>query len=121
MFTCLAGGLALAADEPGLVDKTKDAAQETAATVDQAGLKNRTPDQIVAFVITGMLVGSLEGMMTSRKPTGLGHLGRLVLGLVGAFVGGMVVRLTGLNFGWGPVLMLAECGAKTSVYFTRSR
>jgi len=43
------------------------------------------------------------------------------LGLVGAFVGGMVVRVTGLNFGWGPVLMLAERGAKTSVYFTRSR
>jgi uncharacterized membrane protein YeaQ/YmgE (transglycosylase-associated protein family) len=125
-LTCLAGGLSLAADDPGLVDKTKDAAQETAATVDQAGrmaadkadqvwqqidaarLKNRTPDQIVAFVITGMLVGSLAGMMTSLKPTGLGQLGRLLLGLIGAFLGGIVVRVTGLNFGWGPVLIRYE-------------
>jgi uncharacterized membrane protein YeaQ/YmgE (transglycosylase-associated protein family) len=126
IFGCLAGGLALGADEPGLATKAKEAVQETTAAVDQAGrsavdqagqlwqridaarLKNRTPDEIVAWVIMGVLVGALAGMMTSLKPTGLGKLGRLLLGLAGAFVGGIVARVTGLDFGWGPVLIRYE-------------
>jgi uncharacterized membrane protein YeaQ/YmgE (transglycosylase-associated protein family) len=125
-LACLTGGPALAADEPGLVTKTKEAAQETSAAVAQAGrsaadkaeqlwrridaarLKNRTRDEIVAWVIMGVLVGALAGMMTSLKPTGLGKLGRLLLGLAGAFLGGIVVRVTGLDFGWGPVLIRYE-------------
>jgi uncharacterized membrane protein YeaQ/YmgE (transglycosylase-associated protein family) len=116
----------MAADEPGLVTKTKDAAQETTAAVSQAGrsvadqaeqlwqridsarLKNRTPDELVAWVIMGVLVGAVAGMMTSLKPTGLGKLGRLLLGLVGAFLGGIFVRATRLDFGWGPVLIRYE-------------
>ncbi len=126
VFTCLAGRPALAADEPGLVTKTKETAQETTAAVAQAGrsaadeadqlwqridaarLKNRTPDEMAAWVIMGVLVGALAGMMTSLKPTGLGKLGRLLLGLSGAFLGGIVVRVTQLDFGWGPVLIRYE-------------
>ena len=126
ILACLTGGPVLAAEEPGLVTKTKEVAQETTAAVTQAGrsaavqaeelwqridaarLKNRTPDEMVAWVIMGVLVGALAGMMTSLKPTGLGKLGRLLLGLAGASLGGIVVRLTGLNFGWGPVLIRYE-------------
>jgi len=126
IFGCLTGGPALGADEPGLATKTKEAVQETTAAMDQAGrsavdqagqlwqridaarLKNRTPDEIVAWVIIGVLVGALAGMMTSLKPTGLGKLGRLLLGLAGSFLGGIVVRLARLDFGWGPVLIRYE-------------
>jgi uncharacterized membrane protein YeaQ/YmgE (transglycosylase-associated protein family) len=125
-LSCLTCGPALGADESTLVTKSKEAAKETTeavkktgiAAADEAGklwqsidaarLKNRTPDEIVAWVIMGMLVGSMAGMMTSMKPTGLGKLGRLLLGLAGAFLGGIVVRVTGLDFGWGPVLIRYE-------------
>lgn len=125
-LVCLTGESALAADEPTLVTKTKEAAQETTTAVAQAGrsaadqaeqlwqridaarLKNRTPDEIVAWAIMGTLVGGLAGMLTSLKPSGLGNLGRLLLGLAGASLGGIVVRLTTLDFGWGPVLIRYE-------------
>ncbi len=126
VLVCFTGESALAADEPALVTKTKEAAQETTAAVAQAGrsaadqaeqlwqridaarLKNRTPDEIVAWAIMGTLVGGLAGMLTSLKPSGLGNLGRLLLGLAGASLGGIVVRLTTLDFGWGPVLIRYE-------------
>jgi uncharacterized membrane protein YeaQ/YmgE (transglycosylase-associated protein family) len=126
VLTCLTARPALGADEPAVVTKTKEVAQETTAAVAQAGrstadqaeqlwqrvdaarLKNRTPDEVVAWVIMGVLVGALAGMMTNLKPTGLGKLGRLMLGLAGAFLGGIAVRVTGLDFGWGPVLIRYE-------------
>lgn len=126
MLTWLTAAPALAADQPELVSEAKTAAAETSAAVAQAGqsaadsaeqlwqridaarLKNRTFDEVVAWVIVGALVGALAGMMTTLKSTGLGKLGRLLLGLAGAFLGGMVVRVTGLDFGWGPVLIRYE-------------
>jgi uncharacterized membrane protein YeaQ/YmgE (transglycosylase-associated protein family) len=126
LLASLTGGTALGADDPGLVTKTKEAAQETTTAVEKAGraaadqagrfwqsidaarLKNRTPDEIVAWVIMGTLVAGLAGMMTSLKPTGMGKLGRLALGLAGAALGGIAVRVAKLDFGWGPVLIRYE-------------
>ena len=71
-------------------------------------LKNRTRDEIVAWVIMGVLVGAVAGMMTTLKTTGLGKLGRLMLGLVGAFIGGMIVHVGRIDFGLGPVLIRYE-------------
>jgi uncharacterized membrane protein YeaQ/YmgE (transglycosylase-associated protein family) len=76
--------------------------------VDESRLKNRTPDEIVAWVIMGVLVGAVAGMMTSLKTDGMGKLGRLLLGLGGAFLGGMIVKVAQLDFGWGPVLIRYE-------------
>jgi uncharacterized membrane protein YeaQ/YmgE (transglycosylase-associated protein family) len=56
----------------------------------------------------GVLVGAVAGMMTTLKPTGLGRLGRLVLGLAGAFLGGIVAHVGRFDFGWGPVLIRYE-------------
>jgi uncharacterized membrane protein YeaQ/YmgE (transglycosylase-associated protein family) len=76
--------------------------------VDESRLRNRTPDEIVAWVIMGVLVGAVAGMMTSLKSEGTGKLGRLLLGLAGAFLGGMVVHIARFDFGWGPVLIRYE-------------
>jgi uncharacterized membrane protein YeaQ/YmgE (transglycosylase-associated protein family) len=126
-----------AADGPGLVEKTKETVNDatTAVTdsvkdatksvqdagrsavdsfqslwsrVDDSRLKNRTRDEIVAWVIMGVLVGSLAGMFTSLKSSGAGQVGRLLLGLAGALLGGMAVHVTQINFGWGPVLIRYE-------------
>jgi uncharacterized membrane protein YeaQ/YmgE (transglycosylase-associated protein family) len=125
-LACLASQSAVAADDTALGEKTKQAAQEAATTVQEAGnavaadagqlwqsidaarLKNRTPDEIVAWVIMGVLVGALAGMMTSLRPTFSGKLGRLLLGLAGASIGGIAVRVVHVNFGWGPVLIRYE-------------
>ena len=77
-------------------------------SIDQQRLKNRTPDQIIAWLIMGVLVGAVAGMATSLKTSGWGKVGRLLLGLAGAFLGGIVVQATRIDFGWGPVLIRYE-------------
>ena len=44
----------------------------------------------------------------SLKTSGAGRLGRLLLGLAGALLGGMVVHVVRIDFGWGPVLVRYE-------------
>ncbi len=76
--------------------------------MDESRLNHRNRHEIVAWVIMGVLVGAVAGMFTSLKSTGAGKVGRLLLGLAGAFLGGLVVKLTQINFGWGPVLIRYE-------------
>jgi uncharacterized membrane protein YeaQ/YmgE (transglycosylase-associated protein family) len=133
-----------AAEEPGVVDRTKAVVEDTKTKVKDATvavegaakevkesvqdasravgnsfenlwrrvsesrLQNRTRDEIVAWAIMGVLVGAVAGMMTTLKTSGLGKLGRLMLGLAGAFVGGMVVHVGRIDFGLGPVLIRYE-------------
>ena len=124
-IVCLSSPLVFAADA-SLSDKAKNAAQKTSDAVKEAGnsaadkikdlwgridsarLQNRTRDEVVAWVIMGVLVGALAGTMTSLKPTGIGRAGRLLWGLGGAFIGGMIVHVAKLDFGWGPVLIRYE-------------
>jgi uncharacterized membrane protein YeaQ/YmgE (transglycosylase-associated protein family) len=76
--------------------------------VDEKRLKNRTRDEIVTWVIIGTLVGAIAGLFTSLPATFAGRIGRLLLGLVGAFFGGIVVHVAQIDFGWGPVLIRYE-------------
>ena len=115
-----------AADGPGVVEQvkdataavqeaTKDATREVGTRfedvwrrVSESRLRNRTPDELVAWVITGVLVGAVAGTLTSLRTSGLGKLGRLLLGLTGAFFGGMIVHVGRIDFGMGPVLIRYE-------------
>jgi uncharacterized membrane protein YeaQ/YmgE (transglycosylase-associated protein family) len=126
MLACLLARPLSAADEASVSQKAQDAAKETTTAVEKAGtavadeakslwqridaarLKNRTPDEIVAWFIVGVLVGAVAGMMTKLKQSGMGAMGRLVLGLVGSFLGGIAVRVFKIDFGWGPVLIRYE-------------
>jgi hypothetical protein len=71
--------------------------------IDESRLKNRTPDEIVAWLIMGLVVGSILGRATSLRPWST-----LAFGLIGAFLGGIVVHATRLNLGLGPVLIRYE-------------
>ncbi len=71
--------------------------------IDERRLKNRTPDQLVAWVIMGLLVGGLLGRFGKRN-----QLVSILLGLVGAFIGGILANVTQLNLGLGPVLITYE-------------
>jgi uncharacterized membrane protein YeaQ/YmgE (transglycosylase-associated protein family) len=116
---CMADSQALAGNAAELGQKTKQAVQDAGRSVaDEAGklaerinearLKHRTRDEVVAWIIMGVLVAGVAGMMTSLRSTGLGTLGRLALGLIGALLGGMLVRTVNLDFAWGSATIRYE-------------
>lgn len=96
-------------------DLAVDAGQSVAAgaeelwqQVDEQAFANRTSHEIVAWMLMGGLVGAIAGMLTSIRATGFGRVGRLLLGLMGAFLGGLAVRLGSLDFGWPPLQIRYE-------------
>jgi hypothetical protein len=91
-------------------EKIEDAGKAAAGKLDQlwrrideARLKNRTPDEIVAWLICGLLVSGLLA-----RTTDLRSWRPFVFGLIGAFLGGMVAHVTQLDLGLGPVLIRYE-------------
>jgi uncharacterized membrane protein YeaQ/YmgE (transglycosylase-associated protein family) len=52
--------------------------------------------QVVVWVIVGLIGGSLAGLLVTWKRKGFGLLQNLGMGLIGAFVGGLLFRLFGL-------------------------
>jgi uncharacterized membrane protein YeaQ/YmgE (transglycosylase-associated protein family) len=71
--------------------------------IDEKRLKNRTPDELVAWALMGLLVGGLIYRITK-----LGQGATVLLGLAGAFLGGIVANILQLNLGLGPVLIRYE-------------
>jgi uncharacterized membrane protein YeaQ/YmgE (transglycosylase-associated protein family) len=71
--------------------------------IDEKRLKNRTPDEIVAMVIMGALVGGLLYRFGKR-----GQVMSIVLGMVGAFLGGIIANIAHIDLGLGPVLITYE-------------
>ena len=53
-------------------------------------------DQVIVWMIIGLLGGSLAGLLITRERKGFGILRNLGVGLVGALVGGLVFRLFGI-------------------------
>ena len=49
--------------------------------------------QFVVWIIIGLLGGSLAGLIVTRERKGFGFYRNLMLGLVGALVGGLLFRL----------------------------
>jgi uncharacterized membrane protein YeaQ/YmgE (transglycosylase-associated protein family) len=93
------------------VDAGQSVAAEAEALwqrLDEEALASRTGHEVLAWMIVGGLVGAVAGMLTSMRSTGFGRLGRLLLGLMGAFIGGLAVRLGSLDFGWQPLQIRYE-------------
>jgi uncharacterized membrane protein YeaQ/YmgE (transglycosylase-associated protein family) len=71
--------------------------------VDEKRLKNRTPDQIAAWIIMGFLTGGLIYRFSKLK-----WYMATFLGLAGAFVGGIAANLIHLDLGLAPILIRYE-------------
>lgn len=76
--------------------------------IDESRLKNRTGDEIVAWVLMGLLVGAMAGLVSIARTGIAQRLGAVALGLFGAFLGGLVAHVFQLDFGMGPVLIRYE-------------
>ena len=53
-------------------------------------------DQVIVWLVVGLLGGSLAGLIITWDRKGFGFLRNLAVGLAGALVGGMLFRLLGL-------------------------
>lgn len=85
-----------------------DKVDELWRRVDERRLKNRTRDEIVAWVIIGLLVGNMVGLLSLLRTTLWQRLGIVAVGLIGALFGGMAAHLMQLDFGLGPVFIRYE-------------
>jgi uncharacterized membrane protein YeaQ/YmgE (transglycosylase-associated protein family) len=53
-------------------------------------------DQVIVWIVVGLLGGSLAGFVITWGRQGFGFIRNLALGLVGALVGGFLFRMLGL-------------------------
>jgi uncharacterized membrane protein YeaQ/YmgE (transglycosylase-associated protein family) len=64
-----------------------------------------TLTQVVVWIIVGLIGGSLAGLLVTWQRKGFGLLRNLGMGLIGAFVGGLLFRLFGLFQGLDAVVI----------------
>lgn len=55
-----------------------------------------TLDQVIVWLVVGLIGGTLAGFITTRRRSGHGFFRNLGIGLIGAIVGGFVFGLAGL-------------------------
>ena len=48
-------------------------------------------DQLVVWIIVGLLGGSIAGLLVQRKRSGFGLARNLIIGLIGALIGGFFI------------------------------
>jgi uncharacterized membrane protein YeaQ/YmgE (transglycosylase-associated protein family) len=65
-------------------------------------------DDIIMWLIVGALAGSLAGFIVKRKKEGYGRFTNIGIGLVGALIGGGVVRLFKIDLGLGNISVTIE-------------
>jgi uncharacterized membrane protein YeaQ/YmgE (transglycosylase-associated protein family) len=57
------------------------------------------PDEVTTWLIVGALAGSFTGMLVKRSRQGFGRLLNLVIGLIGALIGGFLFKVLHINLG----------------------
>lgn len=66
-----------------------------------------TVGQLIAWIILGLLVGAMVGRLLRRRG-GFGVIGNLVVGLVGAVIGGLLFDALGIDIGKNVELSLND-------------
>jgi uncharacterized membrane protein YeaQ/YmgE (transglycosylase-associated protein family) len=70
---------------------------------------NVTLDQVIVWVVIGLLAGSMAGMFFKQAQKGLGGLvSKLIIGLMGALIGGFLFGVLNLNLGLGNLTISYE-------------
>ena len=58
-----------------------------------------TLDEVVAWLIVGVVAGSLAGMLVKRRKEGFGRVWNVGIGLVGALIGGLLFKVLRVDLG----------------------
>ena len=66
---------------------------------------NITWGKVVSWLIIGGIAGPLAGAVVNRSKRGYGIWGNVLLGLIGALVGGLVFSLLRMDFGLSGVVV----------------
>ncbi len=72
---------------------------DTSAVTEQ--LKSITPEKVVVWLLIGLVVGRFIGLMLAPTRGGIGPIGSLILGLIGALVGGVALDKAGVKMDLG--------------------
>ena len=64
--------------------------------------------EILIWIIVGSLGGSFVGMLATRSKEGYGRLWNLLLGMVGAIVGGSLFKFLKIDLGLGELKITFE-------------
>ncbi len=62
---------------------------------------NVTLDQVVVWLVIGLLAGALAGMFTKRGKKGIASFSNLLIGLIGALLGGFLFDILNIQLGLG--------------------
>jgi uncharacterized membrane protein YeaQ/YmgE (transglycosylase-associated protein family) len=69
---------------------------------------NVTISDVLSWLVIGAFAGSIAGMIVKRQKKGMGRIVNLAVGLIGAILGGGVVRLLQIDFGLGKIVLRWE-------------
>lgn len=74
---------------------------------------------ILLFLVIGLIAGWLAGLLV--KGGGFGVIGDMVVGVLGALIGGLIFEKFGVSSGGGPVgsIIVATIGAVILIYVLR--
>ncbi len=64
--------------------------------------------QLLAWLIAGVLVGSFTGMLVKRQKGGFGWLTNLGIGLAGAIIGGVIFWVFNIDLGISELSISAQ-------------
>ena len=64
--------------------------------------------QLIVWLIIGALAGSMAGWVVTRRKRGFGRLTNLIIGLLGAVIGGFLFDLLEVDLGLGELVLTAE-------------
>ncbi len=64
---------------------------------------NLTVSQFIVWLVVGGVAGTLAGMLVTFKKKGLGRWTNLGVGMVGALIGGLILRIFKINLGLGEI------------------
>jgi uncharacterized membrane protein YeaQ/YmgE (transglycosylase-associated protein family) len=64
-----------------------------------------TTDQIIVWLIIGGLAGFIVGLLFKGKKKGFGFFPNLIIGLIGAVIGGFLFDLFNIRLGFGKIVL----------------
>lgn len=67
-----------------------------------------TLDQVLIWLIVGALAGSLAAWLVKGSRKGYGMVGNIIVGLIGAVIGGYVFDMLDVDLGLGQLTISAE-------------